>query len=56
MSMSNRILRPCIAMQYRVEVDLWSVGCIFGELLLGKAPLQGRDENSQVSALAFVMV
>nr|DAD34961.1 TPA_asm: hypothetical protein HUJ06_005601 [Nelumbo nucifera] len=29
---------------YRASVDLWSVGCVFAELFLGKPILQGRTE------------
>lgn len=29
---------------YGVSVDLWSVGCVFAELILGKPILQGRTE------------
>ena len=31
---------------YGASVDLWSVGCVFAELLLGKPVLQGRTEVS----------
>lgn len=30
--------------EYGASVDLWSVGCVFGELLTGKPILQGRTE------------
>ena len=29
---------------YEVSVDLWSVGCVFAELLMGKPILKGRTE------------
>lgn len=29
---------------YEASVDLWSVGCVFAELLLGTPILQGRTE------------
>lgn len=29
---------------YGASVDLWSVGCVFAELLIGKPILQGRTE------------
>lgn len=29
---------------YGVSVDLWSVGCVFAELFLGKPILKGRNE------------
>eukprot|EP00565_Helicotheca_tamesis_P004292 CAMPEP_0185738972 /NCGR_PEP_ID=MMETSP1171-20130828/34301_1 /TAXON_ID=374046 /ORGANISM="Helicotheca tamensis, Strain CCMP826" /LENGTH=131 /DNA_ID=CAMNT_0028410381 /DNA_START=1 /DNA_END=393 /DNA_ORIENTATION=- len=33
---------------YGPEVDMWSVGCIFGELLTKEAMLQGRGELDQI--------
>ncbi|KAL4297571.1 hypothetical protein GQ457_12G006010 [Hibiscus cannabinus] len=33
---------------YTAAVDLWSVGCVFSELLLGKPILQGRTEVEQL--------
>ncbi|XP_077211491.1 protein IMPAIRED IN BABA-INDUCED STERILITY 1-like [Tasmannia lanceolata] len=33
---------------YGASVDLWSVGCVFAELLLGKPILQGRTEIEQL--------
>ncbi|GAV61723.1 Pkinase domain-containing protein [Cephalotus follicularis] len=33
---------------YGVSVDLWSVGCVFAELLLGKPLLKGRTEVEQL--------
>lgn len=32
------------SINYGVSVDLWSVGCVFAELLLRKPLLQGRTE------------
>lgn len=32
---------------YGVSVDLWSVGCVFAELLLGKPILKGNTEVSE---------
>jgi cyclin-dependent kinase 12/13 len=32
---------------YGPEVDLWSVGCVFGEMLLKKPTLPGKDEADQ---------
>ncbi|EEF47820.1 ATP binding protein, putative [Ricinus communis] len=34
--------------EYGASVDLWSVGCVFAELLLGKPVLQGRTEVEQL--------
>uniref|UniRef100_A0A7S4JTD8 Cyclin-dependent kinase 2 homolog n=3 Tax=Odontella aurita TaxID=265563 RepID=A0A7S4JTD8_9STRA len=36
---------------YGPEVDMWSVGCIFGELLKKDAMLQGRGELDQVDKI-----
>ncbi|KAL8150648.1 hypothetical protein V2J09_020456 [Rumex salicifolius] len=36
------------ATNYGPSVDLWSVGCVFGEVLLGKPLLQGRTEVEQL--------
>ncbi|GLU11014.1 hypothetical protein SLE2022_277870 [Rubroshorea leprosula] len=33
---------------YEVSVDLWSVGCVFAELLMGKPLLTGRTEVEQL--------
>ncbi|XP_038983444.1 protein IMPAIRED IN BABA-INDUCED STERILITY 1-like isoform X1 [Phoenix dactylifera] len=33
---------------YEVTVDLWSVGCVFAELFLGKPILQGKTEVEQL--------
>lgn len=34
---------------YGVSVDLWSVGCVFAELLLGRPLLKGRTEVIMLS-------
>ncbi|KAL4794724.1 kinase-like domain-containing protein [Aspergillus venezuelensis] len=39
------------AESYGPEIDLWSVGCIFGELLLKEPLLQGKNEVEQVSKI-----
>ncbi|KDO55459.1 hypothetical protein CISIN_1g005119mg [Citrus sinensis] len=36
------------ATDYGPSVDLWSVGCVFAELLIGKPILQGRTEVEQL--------
>ncbi|KAJ4883758.1 Protein kinase superfamily protein [Raphanus sativus] len=36
------------ATDYGAAVDLWSVGCVFAELLLGKPILRGRTEVEQL--------
>jgi cell division cycle 2-like len=37
------------AEKYGPEIDMWSVGCIFGELLTKEPLLQGKDEVDQLS-------
>ncbi|KAL4927690.1 kinase-like domain-containing protein [Aspergillus undulatus] len=39
------------AESYGPEIDMWSVGCIFGELLLKEPLLQGKNEVEQVSKI-----
>ena len=36
------------AKQYGPEIDMWSVGCIFGELLTNKPLFHGRGELDQI--------
>ncbi|CAO2826824.1 unnamed protein product [Amaranthus hypochondriacus] len=36
------------ATDYGPSVDLWSIGCVFAEILLGKPILQGRTEVEQL--------
>lgn len=36
---------------YSTEVDMWSLGCIFGELLLKKPLVQGKNEVDQLSLI-----
>ena len=38
--------------RYGAEIDLWSVGCIFGELLSKEPLLQGKNEVDQVSKVS----
>lgn len=35
--------------RYGAEIDMWSVGCIFGELLLKEPLLRGKKEVEQLS-------
>lgn len=37
--------------EYSTAVDIWSVGCIFAELLSGRCILPGRDEMSQLELI-----
>lgn len=39
------------AEKYGAEIDLWSVGCIFGELLTKNPLLQGKNEVDQLSKI-----
>lgn len=41
------------AKAYGTEVDMWSIGCIFGELLLKEPLLQGKNEVDQLSKVCF---
>ena len=41
------------AEKYGTEIDLWSVGCIFGELLTKNPLLQGKNEVDQLSKVCF---
>lgn len=43
------------AKEYGPEVDMWSIGCIFGELLQKDAILQGKNELDQISKI-FALV
>ncbi|TMW66078.1 hypothetical protein Poli38472_003843 [Pythium oligandrum] len=36
---------------YDFSVDVWSIGCIFGELLLGRPILQGKTEIDQLQMI-----
>jgi len=37
--------------RYGVEVDMWSAGCIFGEMLLGKPVLAGQSTTNQLEKI-----
>ena len=39
--------------KYGAEVDMWSVGCIFGELLKKEPLLQGKNEVDELSKASF---
>ena len=39
------------AREYGAAIDMWSVGCIFGELLTREPLLQGRNEVDQVTRI-----
>lgn len=37
-----------LGLEYGIEVDMWSLGCVVAELALGEPLLPGRDEQEQV--------
>ncbi|KAK4570162.1 hypothetical protein LTR86_002242 [Recurvomyces mirabilis] len=39
------------AREYGASIDVWSLGCIFGELLLKQPLLQGKDEVDELSKI-----
>ncbi len=36
---------------YGPEIDMWSVGCIFAELLFGKTLFNGQEESDQLTKI-----
>ena len=43
------------AEKYGTEIDMWSLGCIFGELLLKEPLMQGKNEVDQLSKVCSVL-
>ena len=41
--------------KYSTGVDIWSVGCIFGELMLMKALFPGKNEKDQLDKIFKVI-
>ena len=41
---------------YGAEVDMWSIGCIFGEFLLKDPLLQGKNEVDQLSKVRGLLL
>jgi cyclin-dependent kinase 12/13 len=39
------------APRYGPEIDIWSVGCIFAELLFGKTLFNGQEEADQLNKI-----
>ena len=39
--------------KYGAEVDMWSVGCIFGELITKEPLLQGKNEVDELSKVSY---
>ena len=40
---------------YDISSDMWSVGCILAELLLGVVPFRGKDEMDQIAKIYMTM-
>jgi len=40
---------------YSAAIDVWSIGIIFGELLLSHCPLQGKNEIEQVNLIVKLL-
>lgn len=43
------------ATEYGPEIDMWSVGCIFAEMLAGQPLFPGKDETDQLDRICKVM-
>jgi len=41
--------------KYDVEVDIWSAGCIFAEMLQGKPLFPGKDHVNQFSIITELL-
>ncbi|KAI4149659.1 MAG: hypothetical protein LQ340_004510 [Diploschistes diacapsis] len=44
------------AEKYGSEIDMWSVGCIFGELLIKEPLLQGKNEVEQLTKVSLLVL
>lgn len=44
----------CGSQNYSMEIDIWSVGCIFAELILRKPLFQGNSEIEQLTMICSV--
>jgi len=42
------------AESYGREIDMWSIGCIFGELVIKEPLLQGKNEVDQLSKVSII--
>ena len=40
---------------YTQAIDVWAVGCIFAEMILGKPLFQGYDECSQIDIITKIL-
>lgn len=47
---------PLDSQEYSTAVDMWSVGCIFGELLTQKPLFPGKSEIDQINKVFKVSV
>ena len=45
----------CVMQEYSKPIDMWSVGCIFGELLTMKALWPGKSEIDQLKKIFKVI-
>ncbi|KAJ3184828.1 Cyclin-dependent kinase 10 [Gaertneriomyces sp. JEL0708] len=41
--------------EYTTAIDMWAVGCIFGELLLGRPLLPGKEERQQIDLICRLL-
>jgi len=39
---------------YSTSIDMWSVGCIFGEFLIHAPLLPGKNEMNQIEVFAYL--
>lgn len=44
-----------LAMNYNESIDIWSIGCVLGELLLGKPLFQGANNFDQLTEIVNVL-
>ncbi|ODV61117.1 serine/threonine/tyrosine protein kinase MCK1 [Ascoidea rubescens DSM 1968] len=40
---------------YSTQIDIWGLGCVVGEMSLGRAVFQGQDRHSQLKEIAKVL-
>lgn len=41
--------------KYTIASDMWSIGCVLGEMILGKVPFQGSSTLNQVEKIVEVL-
>lgn len=44
-----------VVLQYTPAIDIWSIGCIFGEMLLGKPLFPGRNVVHQLDLITDLL-